>query len=484
VFRTPQLPFGTLSIEPVKLQRTLDRLAKRAARGEAAVSDDDKAFVAWLVSRAIAGDTPTVPRKVAGAMIMLLPTLQGPERAAAIELLESTPMTWRKLWHLYEHVGLEHQGVCHALARRLAERAAQSPKFRDERMPQWLPKSGHDAMSAALAAPAKYARMVCEHADVALENALQTLQLSPTLPVGQATLLELIRSGSEEWWQRQSETRVLAWGQERPVEIQRVLCDRLLCTHGQGAVSAADVRENRPLAAFVDRALGDPLEHPGVWAPISERARQVYEWLLLKDELAKIFEEFRRNAEAERALFWEGYLRHFRDARYHKCSDTAVCMMVIGNELFIEFGKTGNACYVYVAPQRPLRSASFRRKHTAGAFKTTLGLELGQERLRYATKMNHNSRWRKNFADYIGVVPSRKPIQSPLPQRGVQPSLVPNLQSIPAWFGETDVVVAQGSGRYHRPSCSRVVQDAPMDVYEDRDTARNAGLFPCYTCKP
>ena len=24
-----------------------------------------------------------------------------------------------------------------------------------------------------------------------------------------------------------------------------------------------------------------------------------------------------------------------------------LCMMVIGDELFIEFGKTGNACYVY-----------------------------------------------------------------------------------------------------------------------------------------
>ncbi|CAN0556026.1 unnamed protein product, partial [Laminaria digitata] len=78
------------------------------------------------------------------------------------------------------------------------------------------------------------------------------------------------------------------------------------------------------------------------------------------------------------------------DARYYEASGTSVCMMVIGNILTIEFGRTGNACYFYRAPVVPLRTIQLPRRASADTFKLRAWrVRSGQSELEFGQTMLH-----------------------------------------------------------------------------------------------
>jgi len=124
---------------------------------------------------------------------------------------------------------------------------------------------------------------------------------------------------------------------------------------------------------------------------------------MLADTFGKILDEFRRHANDDRAAYWAKRFSNVRDALYYEAKDSAVCMMVVQSLLVVEFGKVGNACYVYRVPvdRRPLRTLKIRKRLSAGHFKEKGTLRIDGQPFTFLKSLNHTTRWQSGFDSFF-----------------------------------------------------------------------------------
>lgn len=394
-------------VEPIRLHCKAKELESRfgVAKTEAVANRKEIEEARRLIDRVAGGAPPgRIDRKVANAVVQVFSELRStPQQSAAIELItKRATVSWRRLWHVWQLCDpKDRQQVADVLAERLAPRCEKSKRFA-ARLPAWLPKS-QSRMKDALVEPRMLVRADCETRGITLDEFQKEIHVPVSCDLGATTIAYLIRRANSTWWECQNSTGILDWAKNRPPVIREALSERLLVEHGKGVLHPQDLPKAPELLSWVNGNLGDPYQFPGRWENNSSRAKEVYDWLCLADQLEKILSEFRKHAEDQRYSFWAKYRDYIRDARYYEARDTAVCLMVIGNSLVIEFGKTGNACFVYRKPDNPLRSLKIGADKLADAFKVQeVGktIRLGKERLSLRDpKLTHRGAWQERFRD-------------------------------------------------------------------------------------
>lgn len=322
---------------------------------------------------------------------------------------------WRYLWLLWQqggHDDRERGRIVEALTSELLGKRKASRRFRELRFPKWLPTE-RSALVETLGSPGESVKRYVEDEAIGLPQVDRETSLSLLSPLGHEVLCELIRKGSDDWWTVTEDVDELAWAADQDLDVKQLFAERSLRTVGQGATCPADLPDSHLLLNWVEKNLGDPLRNPGRWTRVSPRAIEIYEWFFSLRAFHEILREFDFHAEKERASFWKTFERKLTDARYVEGTSTPICLMVFGRVLVVEFGHTGNACYLYEAPppEIRLRSLESPTRPYPGWFKDTNLLDLGQMRLVFHTRLVHRENWQPNFrrelARRYGLTPGR-----------------------------------------------------------------------------
>jgi hypothetical protein len=220
--------------------------------------------------------------------------------------------------------------------------------------------------------------------------------------VGLDCVTTAIRESGPHWWQAQGEAeQVRMWAEDRPVPIVAAVADRQLCEHGRGVHGPAGITPNPPLQAWVTNKLGDNPSRSAAWQSVSDRGRQIFQWLQVHASFTEILNSFRSMAERDRFEFWRHYFDCIEDARFVTAEDVAVCLMVMRDTLIIEFGRTGNAAYIYEAPGFPLSEIPISEGRSLAFFKKKWGFDVGSERVTYLRSVWHQSGWEDKLRDYL-----------------------------------------------------------------------------------
>lgn len=268
-------------------------------------------------------------------------------------------------------------------------------------------------MTEALNYPAEVIRRHCETERVPLHGLPEVSRLSLARGPGHRTLLSMIRQGSATWWRLMTPHEVREWSEGHGMlDVHAVIADRLLREFGgkaTGPMQLPNTPERTQLRAWVHANLGDPILRKNRWAEVSAEAQRIYQWMVVAEAIGKILEEFQKRSDQDRFAYWSRKVDQMDDALYYD-ADVAVCMMVIGSALVIEFGRTGNACYFYGLPDdmTSLASLNLPDKMGASEFKQRGLLVLGGKQLSFIKKLSHHRGWQGDFDEFMGLaVPSR-----------------------------------------------------------------------------
>ncbi|MCB9610819.1 MAG: hypothetical protein H6716_29815 [Polyangiaceae bacterium] len=421
--RTPGLtPLRVLS--PVKLQRALQLATKPTERrAEDHLENADLLQLARAALARLKAD-PTTPLDLRTAKALVSLAAVEPsamDRKVISELvLRGQVLPWRHHWLLWVACHGDNPRVARELAARLGDRIAVRPKFA-AKLPAWLPRGSAREIQGALDAPETVIRDHITRTDTPIWGLHDVANVRATSELGVGLARELALRGDEDWWRSMTPATVRAWASGQMPAVLSAVADRYLVELGAHASSPTTLPtspDRALLKAWVLHHFGDPALAPGRWGALSPRAREVFEWLLVGDEISKIFQEFRQSAESDRAAYWERFLPQIRDARYYEATTTSVCMMVIGSALVIEFGRTGNACYFYQAPSIPLRAIDIPPRAIPKVFKAerlTRGtyqevFRLGQSELRYLGSKSHiRGLWQGDFDKILVQVDAQIP---------------------------------------------------------------------------
>lgn len=367
--------------------------------------DDEAAALAFLSSSPRPPMRATVRR---GLLHIALSPSHAARDAAVVAIVAGRTSRVQELWRLWldlpKKVLKDH---AEALATALATKASQ----RSELLPPW-----YQASTAEPALPVvRDAALWVFRRQTPVELSSASCGIPLDTARGRDLVFGMLNDSAQAWWQRPGWYVLRRWASESLTPgLHERLVDLALTWFAGPAASPGglpDTDDADLMLLWATEVLGDPLERPGAWAERSERGREVYEWLRIRREFGKILAEFRSDAEDQRADFWEGYLPVLKDARLYRASNTSVCMMVIHDRLFIEFGHTGNATYVYSshAALPWLRTLKLPRPRASNAdwFKRTYGLSLPVQTgrkvvLDYVQKLSHISGWQSRFRNVIG----------------------------------------------------------------------------------
>jgi hypothetical protein len=436
--RTSFVMFGGAqlgTVVPTKLTRTTELL--RRVHGDGRANRDNvsrAAALRWMQDKQSDSSLPATSIIARGLASLYLRPPQGVgQHETSLILLHISAnlslLSFQTLWALWE-LGEPTLGVVAQQLATVVRERAKSPRLA-RHLPEWAIDPRFDFMRPmpGLVTWVERARLSLVQLD------FDRVRLKLGTGLGAALLVELIRTSSDAWWSRQDPQQVRFWGAGRSLEVRGVIAERQLVMLGLGATSVAEVprsEEARALKTWVLQQIGDPGQRPGAWRTLSPRAAEVFEWLLLWDELALIFEEFARNAEDARAVFWRDYLPYVRDARFYRAYDTAVCMLAFERLLIIEFGTTGNATYIYERPQVNLRRMKLPPNRMAGHFKRWQGINFEGIQCGYHMKLNHTSNWQTNFQlrlEELGL--TRRPPRASMSESSVVAGRTRNLAVAP-----------------------------------------------------
>lgn len=407
--RAPSLPQLELP-EPRALRRSIASIPAGWGTRTARPPEELRAEARrWLEQNSRQSQPQGAPRTMVGPLLALLEETDEPATCQWIvwSVLHAESTSWRRLWALWQLAGPYTEQVAGKLAQRLWDRLEHSARFKT-RLPPWLAPASLLDLHDALVAPVPRVVGHYERNRIPLHEWPRETELTDSRGCGLDSVLTLIRRGHPEWWRCSLPDQARTWAESRKNRaIIAALADRQLCALGEGAVGPhqlQNMRGGRDLLTWVLARLGDPALRPGNWADVSKEARQVFEWLLLADSFQKILQEFRKAATDDaRASYWERFFPRVRDALYYEARTSAVCLMIFGNLLVIEFGSTGNACYVYRWPSEapPLRTLKLRKALTPGHFKSRSQLQLGTLRIPFLAKYGHQHGWQGKFDDFM-----------------------------------------------------------------------------------
>jgi len=394
----------------VKLLRTVELLHVDAETQEALVATGDDLAEAQLLLKRLSksrGRQQAPTRSEARGLVELLGRVTAQkQRHRIVRLLCKAPsLSWRRMWAVWEETAFDFPEVATELARRIA-RFTSNGKRRLHRLPPWLPKRP-ERLTAALEDPRDVCLRFVEKARTPIGELYATLGISLASTTGIEVVFHILSGASESWWSLAEPDEMRTWASGHALPFRAAVAERQLLSVGEGAAGPSDVqagRESETLKRWILEELDDPTIRPANWDLVTEEAAQIFEWLLLRGELAKILREFRKHAEDERADFWQCYFDDVRDARLVHARESSVCMMVFKDVLVIEFGRTGNACYFYRAPRVPLRSLRIRDKPVVAEFKSPWLLELDSESLQFHFKRSHRGAWQFDFIHQLWMV--------------------------------------------------------------------------------
>lgn len=328
-----------------------------------------------------------------------LEVLRKPEaRVEIVRIAARAGVRWRILWMLWERLTGNGSTLDGAVTEQLCEALADgvSAARKRESILEWLPHQ-RPRLRRALDGPESLARAFCEQREIPLYEAWRPLEVSPGFGRGLGIYAHIVRKGSEDWWRCHDERQLRAWASGVPLDLQQRVVQRSLEERGRSAQRPGDLPcedADLEMVRWVRQLLGDPLESPGHWSGVSDRAREIYEWYNVRDQFGKILRQFRLDADdRERADFWASYLRALVDARLVEGSpaDTPICLMAFDDLLVVEFGKVGNACYLYDRPRTFLRSYDLHEPAKPGDFKRLhRQLAIGEERIHNRGRLPHH----------------------------------------------------------------------------------------------
>lgn len=387
---------------PTKLRRAAELLERKHGASQAGREAIARtAALEWLHRKwqepSFAGPSRLVARGLSSLYARPPADLRGDEERMSLLAIIGAHLdafTLRALWSLWQ-LDEPSLGV---VADRIDEIVGEHRAV--ERLARRLPRWARDA-HFDFASPIRGIVSWIEQSELTLTDLTpQVLHLNLGVGLGARLLTTLVRTANGRWWERHVPEDVRSWASARAVAIRIAVAERQLIELGRGANSVADVprtEEATRVKTWVLRELGEPEQRPGAWRDVEPRAIQIFEWMLLWDQLALIFDEFAKSAEDDRASFWRGYLPYVRDARFYQAYDTAVCMLAFDKVLVVEFGNTGNATYLYGRPRISLRRVPLPHGRSAGHFKMANGLNFAGIQSEYLGRMSHVGSWQHSF---------------------------------------------------------------------------------------
>lgn len=357
-----------------------------------------------LVKAGLRGERPTVASYgIVRALLYLLDELQAAEARVviAVLVLGYEKLQVRELFVLWQDVRQVRQHV----ARRLAPLVCGTDDGTE--MPEWLPRVNAAQTEAVLATPARAFVPWLTARKPRITELDDVLGVIPHSAVATELVDAAIVHATDEVWRafgRPHEVR--EWSQTRSMRVQACVADRQLTMIGQGVEGPAGLptgTETENLQQWVLAKLGMPEDFPARWEGVSDRAKEIFEWLHVRDELLKILEQFAREAEqSDRGQFWREEAFRIRDARFVKNDEMAICILVVGGHLVVEFGQTGNAAYIYGVPVDAPKLRRLRKiPDKASDFKHRDSLNLGGLDLEFVARVIHRSGWQGNVRQWF-----------------------------------------------------------------------------------
>ena len=399
-------------VAPRKLRATEIALERRYGQPGGYEAPDMTTLMlmaANLIDKAMKSNhLPVLSRKEASLILQAYTGFEDEKRKeqAARMLLMCRGVTWRNLWDLWQMTDQYDPELCPRLSKLLMDKRADSKLFRERHFPKWLPTDSRKKLTKTLKNPNTAILDYCQKNDLILTSLPESLGFhqSNFKRVSDA-LCYAIKKGNRDWWTAVEGPAKREWAQDRTEDILKAVAERQLLEHGENATCPGDIKSNHGLSNWILTTLKDPALYPNRWRNIAPRANDIFGWLFIRDEFGKIMSKFRSNSsDSARADFWQEYLPVLRDARFLELNRVAICLMIIGNELIVEFGDKGNAVYFYRQPSRTLRAINILKSMKKDDFKDTrgsMGISLGDERLGYRNKISHHVGWEYHVRRYL-----------------------------------------------------------------------------------
>ena len=402
-------------VAPRKLRATEIALERRYGQPGGYEAPDMTTLMlmaANLIDKAMKSNhLPVLSRKEASLILQAYTGFEDEKRKeqAARMLLMCRGVTWRNLWDLWQMTDQYDPELCPRLSKLLMDKRADSKLFRERHFPKWLPTDSRKKLTKTLKNPNTAILDYCQKNDLILTSLPESLGFhqSNFKRVSDA-LCYAIKKGNRDWWTAVEGPAQREWAQDRTEDILKAVAERQLLEHGENATCPGDINSNHGLSNWILATLKDPALYPNRWRDMNPRAADIFGWLFIRDEFGKIMSQFQSNSsDRDRALFWKNYLSSLRDARYLEVGNVAVCLMVLGGTLIVEFGDTGNALYCYRKPNKPLRVIDVPKNRRASHFKDTRGssgIKLGAENLGFRRRFSHTLNWQDAVARYLRTI--------------------------------------------------------------------------------
>lgn len=361
-----------------------------------------QAALAYLAECRAAGQVSAVrsKRQIRG-LIALYPGLEGDASRLCIEALESAAerLPWQRVWPMWLLDDQNRHRFVRWMAPGLRNAQAASPQT----LPGWI--QPHE-LEQALGSAEQHLVAWCEAELVPPQDFTTRTRCDWSYGIGHEALRTLIIEGSNSWLRTtaNSETRAWAVGTQHHGLVCAV-AERQLTTLGQGKRAAGELvydAEFRDLKTWLTTHLGDPERGPR-WRYLSERSREVGGWMFIREALESILEEFGQRARTDRARFWQRNVHLVNDARFEQRHDSSVCLLLVGNRLFVEFGENAFACYVYQARDGlpTLRHADLGSYRTARQFQLGSALLLEDVGHPFVGRLTHQGSWERRFSSQV-----------------------------------------------------------------------------------
>ena len=342
-------PFRALQLTPKKTVRVCEEIAERwPADGSLPASVDDAAErrrIRELVRQTTPGSPLYRRDALLAATIATDPNEARDWRSHAVDVLAALPkpLSFEPLYALYQHF-YTHQALRNTVSGLYVHR-----------MPKPFPET--DALAVFGQNPVDGLIVVAFRYKHAIPALLQHFQLLRSAPLAihaahacyKAAIVHPLGDLEKPWLLAHSLGEALTALETHLANNQEQggFLAALVCVYGALSWKYLEVASHPVLPKLFERItqkdmLSKPDERPDVWKFDSDVAALVRRWL--NDEKIKNFFDS-VDAEPARKIFWRRAVSVIDGIHsYPQCNAFA---MKINNLWFVEFGKTGNACYPY-----------------------------------------------------------------------------------------------------------------------------------------
>jgi hypothetical protein len=179
-----------------------------------------------------------------------------------------------------------------------------------------------------------------------------------------------------------------------------LVCRQILETWFNKGYKASDLRKGTSGFSMVSqlRRLLPSSEHTREWRLLGDKAKEILHRWKIAHEIDALFNKWDADDKL-RKEFWSSYIDNIDDIQAFRTAEALA--MKIGRYWFIEFGKTGNACYCYSQSQWELNR--FRTKNNARMIKSPGDLKRRNKGVDFDSKKDHSpsNAWQSKYSQWI-----------------------------------------------------------------------------------